>query len=125
MRQIERGEQTVLINWCDIAAKKDPRIGMIFHIPNGGSRNPIEAANFKRMGVKAGVPDLFLPAVGDGGEHGLWIELKSPKGRPTERQLGWHVYLMGEGYRVAVCRSWQEGAEAILAYLGHPKRGWL
>ena len=50
----------------------------MFHIPNGGSRNKLEASNLKKQGVKAGVPDLFLP-VGRGSYHGLFIELKSAK----------------------------------------------
>lgn len=31
-----------------------------FHVPNGGYRNAIEAARFKGMGVKAGVPDCLF-----------------------------------------------------------------
>ena len=44
-------------------------------MPNGGKRNPAEAARFKAMGVKAGVPDLCLP-VPMNGYAGLYIEMK-------------------------------------------------
>lgn len=47
-----------------------------FHCPNGGYRTFNEAANFKKMGVKAGVPDLAI--VLDG--RAYWIELKREKG---------------------------------------------
>ena len=33
---------------------------VIFAIPNGGSRNPIEAAKLKATGTLAGVADLFV-----------------------------------------------------------------
>ena len=45
------------------------------HVPNGGLRNKIVAAKLKRMGVKAGVPDvlIFNPAAEN---CGVAIELK-------------------------------------------------
>ena len=41
----------------------------LIHVPNGGRRDIREAAKFKRMGVKAGVPDLVL-LYPSGGYHG-------------------------------------------------------
>lgn len=43
----------------DIQQRLNPPI-IFFHIPNGGSRNIIEAMEFKRMGVRAGVADYFI-----------------------------------------------------------------
>ena len=37
-----------------------PRDAFLFAVPNGGYRNKIEAANLKRQGVIAGVPDFIL-----------------------------------------------------------------
>jgi len=48
----------------------------LHHSPNGGARNPIEGAKFKRMGVRAGYPDLTL--LFDG--KAVFIELKSKDG---------------------------------------------
>jgi hypothetical protein len=31
-----------------------------FHVPNGGSRNEIEATNLKKQGVMAGCPDILI-----------------------------------------------------------------
>ena len=67
------------------------------HVPNGGKRNAREAAKFKRMGVRAGIPDLliFNPS---GHYNGLAIELKVKGGkvRPSQKEalerlnrLGW------------------------------------
>ena len=33
---------------------------MVWHTPNGGGRSLIEASIFKGMGVRAGMPDLFV-----------------------------------------------------------------
>lgn len=53
-----------------------------FHVPNGGKRNPREAAIFKALGVKAGVPDLLLFH-----NHRFFaLELKSTRGRMSPAQ---------------------------------------
>ena len=53
------------------------------HSPNGGWRDARQGALFKHMGTRAGWPDLEFLA---GGEF-FGLELKAPKGRPTESQL--------------------------------------
>jgi hypothetical protein len=66
-----------LMSW----AKTQPILDeYLIHIPNGGYRHPLEALKLKKMGVKAGVSDLFL-AYPNPNYHGLWIELKSEKGK--------------------------------------------
>lgn len=83
-------------------------------------RNAREAARFKRMGVKAGVPDLFLP-VPRGGCHGLFIELKAPYGRLSDYQRGWLESLKASGYAVSVCYGYDEARRDILQYLALEK----
>ena len=75
MKSREAQEQAVVISWCEMQKNKYPELSMIYHCPNGGYRNKIEAANLKRQGVKSGVPDLFLP-VPRKNKHGLFIEMK-------------------------------------------------
>ena len=125
MRRVEQAEQATLIRWTELAGQKDPRIMLIFHIPNGGYRTPREGAIFKRMGVKAGVPDLFLPARGEDGQPGLWIEMKAPGEKPRENQVKWAAALMEQGYVVEVAHAWEEAAMIILRYLGHTEKGWI
>lgn len=55
----------------------------IFHIPNGGKRNRIEATHMKASGVVAGIPDLILAWKGK--IYG--IELKTKTGIHSENQL--------------------------------------
>jgi VRR-NUC domain len=54
-----------------------------FHVPNGGRRNPVEAAIFSGLGVRAGVSDLIL--LHDSRIFAL--ELKAERGRPTAAQM--------------------------------------
>jgi hypothetical protein len=68
-----------------------------FHPANGGWRSHIEAAILKRLGVRAGVPDVI--AVKDGRTYAL--ELKPPGGRLTAAQNAAHAALRAAGAVVA------------------------
>lgn len=62
---LKRGEDTEqmgVIDWANWNLQRFPELKMLYHVPNGGKRNPAEAARFKAMGVKAGVPDLCMAA---------------------------------------------------------------
>ena len=84
----EAGEQAALFAWARLAEKQHPELALLFHVPNGGRRDVIEAAHLKAQGVRAGVPDLCLP-VARGGYHGLYIELKAARGRVQDTQREW------------------------------------
>ena len=88
-----------------------------YHIPNGGSRNRIEAHNLKLEGVKAGVPDICLP-VPCGNYHGLYIELKRTKGGVvSDAQKEWIEMLNGRGYLAVVAKGANEAIKVISDYL--------
>lgn len=91
-------------------------LGLLFHIPNGGKRSKAEAARFKAEGVVSGVPDLCLP-VARTGWHGLFVEMKAPKGVLSDAQKEWGESLLAEGYAVRVCRSSSDAIETIISYL--------
>ena len=119
LRNALRSEDTEQINviaWADWNAIMYPELRWLHHIPNGGSRNKAEAANLKRQGVKAGVPDLFLP-VARGGYHGLYIELKYGKNKTSKNQDKWLSALSKQGYCSMVCYGWVEAKKAICEYL--------
>ena len=63
----------------------DKRYRYIFHIPNEGKRSLKSALTLKRMGLKNGVPDIFV-SVPCGQYHGMYIEFKSAKGKLTTDQ---------------------------------------
>ena len=112
----EHHEQAALIDWCRWQRKKYPETEFLFAIPNGGLRHKRTAVKLKREGVKAGVSDLFLP-VPKGEFHGLWIEMKSKKGRPTKAQKKWLKDMKELGYQTAICYGAEEAIEVLKEYL--------
>jgi len=112
----EAVEQTNFFRWAEFAKCKRPELSLLFHVPNGGSRNKAEAANLKMQGVKSGVPDIFLP-VPRGAHHGLFIEMKVGSNRPTANQKQWIEELKRQGYFVAVCYGWVDAREITERYL--------
>lgn len=111
----EHAEQVSLVQWFD---KEFPELrGRLFAIPNGGHRHPAEAARLKLEGVRAGVPDLFLP-VPAGGKHGLFIEMKREKGgRLSPEQKDWLAFLQSQGYESRCCAGMGEAMAVVFAYL--------
>lgn len=111
----EAHEQIAVVNYCDI-------LGIpVFHVPNGGIRNKIEAANLKRQGVKAGVPDLVIPCARCG-YHGLYIEMKTKTGRISDKQKEWLKLLRKEGYAAYVARGASQAIELIDHYMNESIR---
>ncbi|KXO82672.1 nuclease [Acinetobacter venetianus] len=113
----EDQEQITLMSWAHHVKYGNGRLSdYLIHIPNGGSRNVIEAAKFKKMGVKAGVPDLQL-LVPNGLIHGLWIELKSKAGKLQPSQRLMMQRLEEQGYLCKVCFGADEAIQEIKKYL--------
>ncbi len=111
--------QAQVIRWATLQARVYPELTRLFHVPNGGQRHAAVAAKLKGQGVKAGVPDLCLP-VPRFGCPGLWIEMKTADGRVSTTQKDWIGYLKDAGYRVEVCRSFDQARAVLLDYL-NPK----
>lgn len=112
----EAQHQTAVIKWANLSLKRYPELALLHHIPNGGSRNKLEAINLKRQGVKAGVPDLHLP-VSRGEYHGLYIEMKTPTGKTSDHQIWWIEQLTEQGHFVEVCHGWQSAVRVIEWYM--------
>ncbi len=113
----EDEEQIALFGWAGLAAGAHPELRLLFHIPNGGSRGKAEAGRFRAMGVKSGVPDLFLP-VARGPWHGLFVELKRTKGgRVSREQAAWIRELEAQGYCAVVAYGWEQARAEIEEYL--------
>jgi hypothetical protein len=90
--------------------------GIFFAIPNGGSRNPIEARNLKIQGTLSGVADLILlkPSNGYGA---LCIEMKSESGRQSISQKEFQSAAQQAGNRYVVCRTFEEFRKSVEEYL--------
>ena len=112
----EADEQKALMQWAKWQEGRYPELKLLHHCPNGGTRNKLEAANLKRQGVKAGVPDLFLP-VARNGKYGMFIEMKVGRNKCTDNQKKWIRNLLEQGYEVKVCYSCEEAIQIIKKYL--------
>lgn len=112
----EADEQKALMQWAKWQEGRYPELKLLYHCPNGGTRNKLEAANLKRQGVKAGVPDLFLP-VPRSPKHGLFIEMKVGRNKCTDNQKKWIRNLLEQGYEVKLCYSCEEAIQVIKKYL--------
>lgn len=96
-------------------------------MPNEGKHKVQYRVKQKRLGVKAGVPDLLIfdppPTCPD--NVGTAIELKRRKGgRVTPEQTDWLNDLKDRGWAVAVCQGATEAIEFLesLGY-GRTKHG--
>lgn len=118
-KRSEATEQVRVMDWCRWHEARTPELALLYHVPNGGSRNQLEAANLKQQGVKAGVPDLFLP-VARHDFHGLYIEMKYGKNKTTDKQEWWLEQLGQQGYKTAVCYGAEEAINMIADYLDIP-----
>jgi hypothetical protein len=112
----ESSQQIALFAWAALEAIQRPELKNLFSIPNGGFRNPREAARLKAEGARAGVPDVCLawPA---NGYHALYIELKVGKNRTSEDQDKWLARLTQAGNKTAVCYGWEAARNEINNYL--------
>lgn len=89
---------------------------MIFAVPNGGSRNKLEAINLKRQGVKPGVSDVIL-LIPKGGFASLCMEFKTKTGRQSKEQKEFQKQAQMCGSRYVIVRSVKEAIEKMQEYL--------
>jgi VRR-NUC domain-containing protein len=114
----EAAHQTALFCWAALPEQqtKYPELQLMFHIPNGGTRNKAEAGNLKAQGVKAGVPDIFLP-VPKAWYAGLFIEMKVKPNKTSKQQDDYIDELIAQSYDTKICYSWIEAKDYIIGYL--------
>ncbi|HNH45327.1 MAG TPA: VRR-NUC domain-containing protein [Agitococcus sp.] len=119
MKHIESAHQAQVIEWSRWAYKANPSrypmLNMLHCSLNGVKLSGTQAKVAKGQGMLSGVPDLFLP-VPKNGFHGLFIEMKSEKGRVTENQHWFLTNAESVGYKAVVCYSAKEAISAIEAY---------
>ena len=123
LKRTESEEQIALFDWVAAESKRMPELESMYHIPNGGHRNKIVAARLRREGVRPGVPDICLP-VPKNGYHGLYIEMKSAKGRLEKHQKEWIERLGKNGYLAVVCHGFEDAKDLILTYLQGTMSPW-
>lgn len=114
MRYEEEIQQTRVVMWFQVTYPS--LAGLFYHIPNGQNVGVRAGARLKRCGLVSGVPDLHL-AVPTSKYPGLYIEMKSEKGRCSTTQKSLHEKLRLVGYRVEVCHDYLSAQAVITQYL--------
>lgn len=95
---------------------------LLWHTQNGimhaGSKADRERIGgmMKRMAVRAGIPDFFL-CVPHSMFHGLFVELKIPKGTLSDDQKIVLPELDRRGFQTAVCRSLEDFQLVVTKYI--------
>lgn len=127
MKKINREHilQSQVIAWCFANRFNLPGIELIFAIPNSqkliarlpNKQHKFAYLNFmKAEGMKTGVPDLFLP-VPRKHLHGMFIEMKAGKNKPSDDQTTWLADLALNNYKVVVCNSFESAQREIIEYM--------
>lgn len=113
--------QIACIEWFDYAY---PSLRLnLFAIPNGGKRSKFAGGIQKAEGMRSGVADLFLAVskhhlLSDNiKSHGLFIEMKTPKGTQKDTQKEFQKAVEAQGYKYVICRSFDEFKKEIESYL--------
>jgi len=129
-RDWEAQEQIAVVEWAEIMpcpGHPGKIADYLFAVPNGGYYlKPGMAMKMKRMGTKAGVPDLIL-AVPTTKYHGLFIEMKRRKqdyGPPSrvkssmaQSQIEFIDLMLSMGYFASFAFGATEAIEIIQGYL--------
>lgn len=122
----EEDHQKIVIAWAMVNAIKYPELLWLHHIPNGthigGDARWAVGKNNKQMGVKPGIPDLFLPCIGGKSREfgGLYIEMKKPGGLLSEHQIKFKDFISNNHFILCfTCFNFKHAIETIKSYLGN------
>tara|TARA_R110002020_G_C15802489_1_gene731302 strand:+ start:105 stop:443 length:339 start_codon:yes stop_codon:yes gene_type:complete len=104
--------QKALIKWINLKYPK-----LLYCASAGGMRTSFtQAKRMKATGYVKGFPDLFVYE-SKGNFHGLAIEIKILKGRPSISQLEWIDKLEQRGYYAKVCKGFEQCKSIIELYM--------
>jgi hypothetical protein len=88
--------------------------GLVFAIPNGGSRNIIEAKKLKATGTMPGVSDLIVVL----DSKVLFIELKTDIGKQSESQILFETKIKNLNHEYILIRNEEEFKTTITSRIG-------
>jgi len=91
-----------------------PRLS-VFSVPNGGTRNKIEAMTLKSTGLKAGVSDLIALFPG----KAVFFELKTETGRQSPEQIDFKTVVEALGFEYHLIRSFDQFKKTFASLAGN------
>lgn len=115
-------EDQIQMAFVEYVERKHPTLAqLLIHVPNEGARGLAGGKRQKLLGLRAGVPDLLFARPkhidyfnGNGNKlgycdyHGLFLEVKSKKGRTTKEQVKMQNLLEDQGYYTDTCYNLDE-----------------
>lgn len=115
-KQDEFLSQKEVVLWARINAPFHRPLNFLSASLNGVKLTPAQYVKAFQSGMNAGFPDLELPCARRG-YHGLYIEMKSEKGKLSEHQIEWAKYLGEEKYFFYLARSSEQAIKCLKWYL--------
>jgi len=116
-------ELSKLLSWVQVLDVEIPELRMMRRMSFSGNIQQQAFSKQSTIGLSAGVPDLNLPTA-RAGFHGLYLEMKVGRNKPSEAQIEWINDLENAGYACYVCYGWMAAARVIKDYLeGRPVAG--
>jgi len=105
--------QEIIYKWYNnnYCLKTSEKRGLIFAIPNGGTRQIREAVKLKATGVIPGVSDLIV--ITPNGKL-LFVELKNEKGIQSNFQKEFELRVNKLGYEYHLIRNFEDFKSLIL-----------
>ncbi len=108
LKSTEAGEQSSFVEWFRL---KYPKL-MLFHIANGELRHNAVGKKLKKMGVLAGVHDLYLM------DYQLFIEFKrDKKGKLSELQKTFDEKARSTGHKTMLVHGCADAMEKIVKFI--------
>ncbi len=94
--------------------------GLLFHVPNGGSRNGVEGKQFQAAGLTPGISDLLLIWKGKifAIEVKIWDKQFEPAQGRSPEQIAIHAKWKTQGIKVHMAFSAEEIVECVLSITG-------
>ena len=105
-KQPEAELQKAFYRWIMLTKRKSV---VVFAVPNGGYRSPVEASIMKSTGVVPGIPDMVM--IHQGQAH--FLELKASKGKLTPIQIMVGEDLIHSGAKYSVAYSLDEAMDIV------------
>lgn len=103
-------QQKIVIDFRNRNLKND---NLIFAIPNGGSRNQLEAMKLKKTGTLAGVSDLIIMIP----NKIIFLELKTEKGIQSDSQKLFQNKVNALGFEYCLIRNLKDYEELMQTLL--------